>query len=148
MDSALKNKLVIVVLSALIGGFFGFLFGQQKLLVSQQTAERSAGEVSVMIDYGDGSIDVFSGPITTSGETLLEFMEREAAAEEIEFDYKEFSGLGALVEKIGAKVNGEDEKYWQYWVNNTYASAGVDSYIPEDGDIILWKFTKPQFEQQ
>ena len=31
---------------------------------------------------------------------------------------------------------------WLYYVNESFASVGVSSYILEDGDVIEWKYTR------
>ena len=49
--------------------------------------------------------------------------------------------MGELVTQIGLKKNGEENKYWQFWVNDEYAKVGVSAYIVEAGDKIKWKFT-------
>ncbi len=48
--------------------------------------------------------------------------------------------MGDLITQIGDRVNGTGGNYWQYWVNNNYASVGADSYIVKGRDVIEWKF--------
>jgi hypothetical protein len=57
---------------------------------------------------------------------------------------KEYSGLGVLVESMGGKTNGADDKYWQYFVNGTMAQIGADKLELKDGDYVEWRFEKPK----
>mgnify|MGYP000480565113 CR=1 FL=1 len=98
------------------------------------------GVVRVMVDDGDG-IKTFSG-VPVVGETALDFLENMFEAEGVDFGTKEFPGIGVLVELIGDKSNGEDGKYWQYWVNGAFASVGVHALELRPRDIMLWQFAK------
>jgi hypothetical protein len=51
------------------------------------------------------------------------------------------------VTKIGDKVNGEDNRYWQYFINGAYAQVGADQYKLKNGDAVEWKFSADQFNQ-
>ena len=95
------------------------------------------------IDYGDRPSEEFSGE-ARNGDTVLVFMGRLLALKNIAFIYKDFPGLGSLVDQIGEKKNGDGGKYWQYWVNGDYAKVGADAYGINPGDSILWKFANQQ----
>nr|WP_187345305.1 DUF4430 domain-containing protein [Cystobacter ferrugineus] len=38
---------------------------------------------------------------------------------------------------------GRDKRSWQFWVNGTYADAGVGAKVLQAGDKVLWKFAPP-----
>ena len=48
--------------------------------------------------------------------------------------------MGTLIESVKGVKNGEDGKYWQYWVNGKYSDVASDKYILKDGDLVIWKF--------
>lgn len=58
---------------------------------------------------------------------------------------KEYPGLGILIEGINGKINGEDDKYWQYFVNGTMPQVGADKLELKDGDIVEWRYEVSQF---
>ena len=58
---------------------------------------------------------------------------------------KEYSGLGTLVERIGEKTNGEDNKYWQYTVNGVMPQIGADALELVNGDTLEWHFSESTF---
>lgn len=154
--AAREIKIILTaVILVLGGGFFGFLIGQQQLLVETPSSTNSAvvdqetgtevSEIalSIMLDYGGGNVKVFNAT-STPNTTLFDVMRDVTASNDIAFEYKEYSGLGRLIERIGPRANGEEGKYWQYWVNNNFAQVGADSYPVQDGDVILWKFEAQQ----
>ena len=58
---------------------------------------------------------------------------------------KEYPGLGILIEGINGKINGEDDKYWQYFVNGTMPQVGADKLELKDGDVVEWRYEVSQF---
>lgn len=62
-----------------------------------------------------------------------------------EFTWEDYGEMGILVTQIGDKVNGQDNKYWQYEVNNKSPMLSADNFIPQVGDIITWKFQESEF---
>ena len=52
--------------------------------------------------------------------------------------------FGTLVESIGGQKNTA-AKAWIYFINGKSASVGADQYLIQPGDIIEWKYVKPQF---
>ncbi|OGY59198.1 MAG: hypothetical protein A3F24_01665 [Candidatus Colwellbacteria bacterium RIFCSPHIGHO2_12_FULL_44_17] len=144
----MKTKTLIVV--TLIGLLVGFAFGQWAVnIIPRETSNNTSvqsenGKVSVMVDYGNGKINVYTGNIEKEDETLFELTQNIAEKNEVGFEYTEFPDLGVLIEKIGTEKNGTDQKYWQYWANNEYAKVGADMYKVKSGDIIEWKFVNQQ----
>ena len=103
----------------------------------------SRGEmVSLMIDYGDGTIETYQNLAPTAHETLFALTRRIAEAHGIAFAYKEYADLGSFVSQIGPARDVSSDVYWQYWVNNAYAQVGSDVYEVQPGDVIVWKLTK------
>jgi hypothetical protein len=81
----------------------------------------------------------------TSGETALQLLEALNATDpNLKLTTKAYSGMGVLVEGIGGKTNGTDQKYWQYKVNGTMPMVGADQYQLASGDSIEWYFTGSQ----
>ena len=74
-------------------------------------------------------------------ELLLSIMKTLAKEKKIEMKTKEFPGLGIMIEELEGKKNGKQGKYWQYWVNETYAKVGAEAYTIRKGDVVEWKFT-------
>ena len=48
-----------------------------------------------------------------------------------------------FVESVGGVENGENNRFWQYYVNGKYASVGCSKYCLHDNDVVEWKFEQP-----
>lgn len=58
------------------------------------------------------------------------------------FNGKNYGSLGFLVEEINGIKNGQQNKYWIYYVNGESAKVGISNYIIKPNDIITWKYIK------
>ncbi len=55
-----------------------------------------------------------------------------------EVDYKE-SSLGAYVNGING-LNGNDNNYWSFYINDEYSLTGVDTTVLQKDDKMTWKY--------
>lgn len=136
------------ILFAIAGLGVGFIlgFGLSHAPLAQAPAAPTSQvtkQASVMVDNGQGSVAVYKGDVSFD-ESLLQFMRALSQANNFTLKTKEYKGLGALIEQIGSTANGAGGRYWQYWVNNSYASVGADQYTIKPGDVIEWKFAPSQ----
>lgn len=78
--------------------------------------------------------------------TVYDLMNALKQRGDIEFTGKISSGLGFFVEGInGVKNNDTNSTYWIYYINDKTAGIGISNYILKPGDVIIWKYEKPQF---
>lgn len=67
-----------------------------------------------------------------------------AAQNEIKLQTKEYD-LGILIEAMGDKINGQDNKYWFYYVNGEMPMVAVNNYKLKPGDKVEFKFEESTF---
>ena len=140
------RKIIIGVVAVIVMAIAVFAAWPQSQVVApdyqRDAVERAepSSTFTLAINFGDGTVNNFAGVQFSSGENLFEVLQRKMAEEKISFEFKEYPGLGMLVTRIGEKKNGEQGKYWQYWVNGKYAEKGPDAYMVMPGDSIEWKF--------
>lgn len=98
-------------------------------------------EVILVIDYGDGNFQTFN----------IEFVEEMTAfdllndrAEELSLETKAYD-IGIFIETIGDKKNGQDGKYWMYYVNEEMPMVSADNLEISPGDKVEFKFEESQF---
>jgi hypothetical protein len=155
----MKKAAVVIGSTLVIGIVFGYVWGRSQTpitqIVSGDTAPTAATStamqtpqvisvqprtISLMVDYGDGMVRVYPDIVVGASETMLQMLEKQAQTGRLTFKTKEFAGLGTMIEAIGTKTNGQDNKYWQYWVNNVSITYAASNYLLKPGDVIEWKF--------
>ena len=138
----MKNKLIIWgVVIAIVGFFFGYIAGQGRAGTSALPAVSSQGSAaSLMLDYGDGMVRTYGGLLIEAGATVLDITKAVIAKESLTIKTKDYGDMGQLIEQIGSKKNGDEGKYWQYWVNNVSSQVAASKLAAKAGDVIEWKF--------
>jgi len=149
------SKFLIIFAVALTLGIVGssLMFQKQLSLLTEdiknysQIQPKNEIEASLMIDFFDGKILTCNNQKLTEKRTVFDLLETCSAKKDnsFEFKYELYPEMGTLISKIGEKKNGEEGKYWQFWVNNQYSQVGVSGYQLQNGDIVEWKFMKSQF---
>ena len=61
------------------------------------------------------------------------------------FNFERYETMGILITQIGAKANGEDQKYWQFTANELTPLVSVDNFYPQPNDTIEWVFEESEF---
>jgi len=97
--------------------------------------------VSVLIDDGD-KLTGFRTMTISSQLDVLQALKQVTSQNNLKLDYDASSPMGAFVKQIGDKINGQDTKYWQYWVNGTQPMVAADKHQLKGGESVLWTFRK------
>jgi hypothetical protein len=107
-------------------------------VVNSNDFKPNANDVSLQIDYGNGTTDIFD---EVAGSNVLEVTESVAAV------LADWTGDLAFVFSInGVSSKQRTGQWWQYWVNGEYASVAANLYVVQDYDTIIWKFIDSQVE--
>lgn len=80
---------------------------------------------------------------TVSAKTAFEALQNLAKQENLDLKTKQYD-FGVFVEGIGG-VENTKEKAWIYFINGKSAEVAADKYELKNGDIIEWKYIKPNF---
>jgi len=94
---------------------------------------------TVKIDFGNGTIDTYE--ITIKNNTVYDFL-LEAAKKGGYAIKSTYYGLydSMFIDSIGNVENGQDNKYWIYYINGESGSVGSEKQKVENNDLIEWKF--------
>ncbi len=118
----------------------------------QQTVEETiqSGEIIspqektiLNINFGKGEVKQFELEIK-EGKTVLDFLKEKTQQSGLNLQTKTYN-MRVLVEAIGEKENGEDNKYWIYYVNDETPMVSVDKKEINPGDKIEFKFQESIF---
>jgi len=136
-----KLRTSLTAISLLAVALIGLSFFANEAKVVRQPVQDIATPLAYLeIDFGDRKSEIFTAEVDGT-KNLLQVMEESLRENEIIFTYESYPGIGELVTQIGGKKNGDENKYWQFWINGEYSMVGVSSYMVMGGDLIKWKFT-------
>ncbi|MDP3985960.1 MAG: DUF4430 domain-containing protein [Candidatus Veblenbacteria bacterium] len=135
-------KSILVFVAAVAVFLIGFSFGQNKNEpLYQAPVPEQAQAVALVINNGEF---VTGYPNLTLPEpaTVLALLEQASQREDFPLEVDKSSSLGAFVKQIGDKANGQDQRYWQYWVDGEQPQVAADRYALQGGETVLWTFSK------
>ena len=105
-----------------------------------QTTERGYVQNVTLVINGSNWTQTYFAENTTNI-TAATLLFEWADYMNISIEKKYWSGYNSyLISSVGNNTNGDNEYYWQYYVNDNYADVGCSKYVILDDDIIHWKF--------
>ena len=73
--------------------------------------------------------------------TVYQALEQITQKQDLSIKTEYFEAFQSLlVQSIHIDDNGENNCYWQYYVNGELPMVGCDSYMIKNGDIVEWRF--------
>ena len=138
----MKKLSILIILIAIIGAIF--YFSQKKTNVDNQANPNQSQSIAVTFYFSETEQVSFNikNPTPLS---LAEITQNIAGQEKWAYDFKDYGDMGVLVVQIKDKANGQDQKYWQYFVDDEQVQVSVDKYLPPYGSIVEWKFMESEF---
>lgn len=101
-------------------------------------ASKVASQDSVKIEYAAGA--------NLADQNVFDALLNLSKKENFEVKYNTNSKYGVFIESIHGVKNGDDGKYWQYYVNGTLGDVAADKKELKAGDKVEWRFEKvPEF---
>lgn len=108
----------------------------KKIFPIANTESKIINNVSPSIVLSTGNINVQL--IINPNQTLYQILNDKKNINKISFSGKNYSGLGFFITDIGDLHSGNGKNLF-YYINGKEASVGISSYIPKEGDVVLWK---------
>lgn len=104
--------------------------------VTSNTASKNTNSPKTLVSY------TINKESSTAFDALLDY----AKTNDTEVKYNNNYEFGVFVESIGGIKNGDDGKYWQYYINDTLGDVAADKKVLKSGDVVEWRFEKvPEF---
>ena len=116
------------------------LFLKQEVYIPEESVKEKA---ILIIDNGEGNPETFDVDFN-QGDTAFDLLKNKAEQSELNLKTKTYD-IGVMVEAIGDKENGQDGKYWLYYVNKEMPMVSADKKEIKPGDLVEFKFEKSPF---
>jgi len=149
----MKKKIFILILiiigMAFVAGVYWFSVPAQKNIKKENQIKNTLDSgvpgktIEVKIDNGAGEVKTVSAEYE-SGMTAYDALRNGAGKNGLEIKTKQYD-MGIFIESIGGAVNGQDGKYWLYYVNDKMPEVAADKLVIGPEDKIEFKFEKSPF---
>ena len=112
--------------------------------VDQGSSDGFVENVSIRIMSPSWSVDYLN--ISTRNVAVADFLLECADHYNFTIEKKYWKGYNSFfIEAIGDVTNGENNRYWQYYVNGIFADVGCNNYFLRDNDVVEWRFEKSRW---
>ena len=111
--------------------------------VEIEAEEEIKQEVTLIINSGEESIKTFESEFN-QGITAFDLLKDKAEELDLTLETKIYD-IGVLIEAIGDKTNGDEGKYWLYYINNEMPMVAADKKELSPGDEVEFKFEESVF---
>jgi hypothetical protein len=112
---------------------------QEEIGIPQENVEKET--VLLIIDDSEGTKKTFEAEFG-EGMTAFDVLKNKTDEFNIALKTKTYD-IGIFIEAIGDKENGQDGKYWVYYINGEMPMVAADKKEIKPGDKIEFKFETP-----
>jgi len=109
---------------------------QKEIILEATTTEET---IFITIDNGSENIKEFALEFSTST-TVLDVLQNACLTANFALESQEYE-FGIIVEAINNKKNGQDSKYWLYYINGVMPQLTPDKIQVNPNDKIEFKYT-------
>ena len=144
-------KNIKTLLIAIIALFVAFIIGWFSLFniiqppnssVEQpQPKENVSTQVKLKIDFGNNNVNTYSFDLS-DGLTAFDILEKAANDNNIVLERQQYD-FGIFVKSI-EEFESTADMAWIYFVNGESGQVAADQHILNAGDIVEWKYVKPE----
>ena len=106
-----------------------------KEVVEQIISGQVGGEAVAVLDYGNGNVRKFKGPVEKDARAL-NLLQEVAVIGMIDFELIDHFA----VKRINGFTNGEGDKQWNIYVNDAWQKRGPFEISVKPGDEVVFKF--------
>ncbi|MBU2540210.1 DUF4430 domain-containing protein [Patescibacteria group bacterium] len=144
-----NKKFIYIIIGAVIIVIIGSWlilssdFWQANVKENNVALETVGKEAVLVIDYGEENPKTSVAEFK-EGMTAFDLLEEEAKKLYLALKTKNYD-IGIFIEAIGDKENGQDGKYWLYYINGEMPMISADKMIIKSGDKVEFKFEKSTF---
>lgn len=118
-----KFKVIAICILAL-------LIAAAIIRMTSNTASKNTDNPKTLISY----------TINKESSTVFDALLDYAKTNDTEVKYNNNYEFGVFIEGIGGIKNGDDGKYWQYYVNDALGDVAADKKSMGRNDVVEWRF--------
>ena len=141
----MKKILLYITLTILFIAGVGFYTKKTDINLhvdKKQNLEQVEQTVKTIIDFGEEEKISYTEE-NFKDLSAYDLLIKAAEKNNLEIKIKQYD-FGVYIEEIDGREN-TNEKAWIYFVNESSATTASDQYKVQEGDLIEWKYIKPEF---
>jgi len=138
---------LIIIIVILIGIWLLFFQEFNKSVsveqVEVEVEEEIKQDLTLVINDGEEGVEIYMSEFN-QGITAFDLLKNKAEELDLTLETKIYD-IGVLIEMIGDKKNGDENKYWLYYINDEMPMVSADKQELNPGDKVEFKFEESNF---
>ena len=138
------KKILLILIPLICVISIGLVLANVGIITSEPPEDNPhSANSTLVIDYGNDTIDTYT--IQLENATVFSVLEEASINYNFTVEAQYFEQYQChYVTSINSIKEGEDNNFWQYYLNEEYGVVGADFQPVKDGDIVEWVFQQPQ----
>ena len=113
--------------------------------ISTEFAGENSAEIitNLIIDYGNNNTEIYQ--VSVQNATVFSVLLQASIDHNFSIGSKYYDSYQChYIYSINHTEEGENNKFWQYYLNGNYGIIGADLQPIKNNDCIEWKFQEPK----
>ena len=129
---------IIVILIVGIGLASTGIISTEPLKLNSRTIS-----TTLIIDYGDNEVETYT--LEISNATVYSALIQASNQYDFDVGAEYFDNYQShYIYSINNVVEGNNNKFWQYYINGEYGIIGADLQVLKNHDTIEWRYEEPK----
>ncbi len=144
MEKSLLKKILLVLIPLICVISIGVVLANIGIITTESPKlNPHTVNATLVIDFGNDTVDTYN--IKLENATVFSVLEEASKLYSFTIVAQYYEQYQChYVTSINSVDEGQDNKYWQYYLNENYGTVGADFQTVQDGDLVEWVFQQPQ----
>ncbi|MBN2602843.1 MAG: DUF4430 domain-containing protein [Candidatus Thermoplasmatota archaeon] len=144
MEKSLLKKILLILIPLICVILIGVVLANIGIISTEAPQPNShTVNATLVIDYGNDTVDTYN--IELENATVFSILKEASKLYNFTFEAQYFEQYQChYVTSINSVEEGQDNRYWQFYLNENYGTVGADFQTVKDGDLVEWVFQQPQ----
>ena len=144
MNRALIKNIIFVAIAIIVIALVGAgLVGTGIISTESLKLDSKTINATLIIVYGDNEVDTYT--LEISNATVYSLLIQASNQYDFEVGSYYYDNYKShYIYSINNVVEGNNNKFWQYYINGEYGIVGADQQVLKNGDTVEWKYQKPK----
>jgi hypothetical protein len=144
VNRALLKNIILIVIPLIVILLVGAgLVGTGIISTEQLKLGSKTINATLIIDYGGDVVDTYT--LKLSNATVYSLLIQASNQYDFEVGSYYYDNYQShYIYSISDVVEGNNNKFWQYYINGEYGIVGADLQVLKNDDTVLWKYQEPK----
>jgi hypothetical protein len=144
VNRVLFKNIILIATTIIVIALVGFGLASTGIISTDQLEfDAKTINATLIIDYGNNELDTYSLEISNATVYSALIQASNQYDFEVEADYYD-NYQSHYIYSINNVVEGNNNKFWQYYINGEYGIVGADLQVLKNDDTVEWKYQEPK----